>query len=41
MKIKRYALMYCGIQPSEIDKMDAEDFELFAVFFSEMKRNDR
>ena len=38
MKIRKYTLMYCGIQPSEIDEMEVEDVELFSIFFEEMKK---
>ena len=41
MKFKKYALMYCGIPPSEIDTMDMEDVELFYIFFEEMKKSEK
>jgi len=41
MKIKVYALMYCGIQPTEINNMEIEDIELFNIYFEEMKKAER
>lgn len=38
MKIPKFVLMLCGIQPSEIDAMDWEDIVLFNVFYDEMKK---
>jgi len=37
--MKKYLLMYCGIQPSEISAMDIEDVELFSVFYEEMEKS--
>lgn len=36
--INKYTLMYCGISPSEIDAMNSEEVELFAIYFTEMKK---
>ncbi len=30
--------MYCGVNPSEIEKMDITEIELFMVYFSELQR---
>jgi len=30
--------MYCGIQPDQINKMDANEVELFMIYFLELQK---
>lgn len=32
--------MYCGIQPSEINEMDATEVELFMIYFEELHKSE-
>ncbi len=38
--IQKSVLLYCGVNPSEIDRMDNSEVELFMVFFEEMKKSE-
>jgi len=36
--IKKFTLLYCGIQPDQIDKMDITEVELFMIYFTELQK---
>jgi hypothetical protein len=34
--IKKFSLMYCGIQPSEINNIPIDEMDLFNIYFNEL-----
>jgi hypothetical protein len=36
--LQKCILLYCGIQPSEIDNLEMEEVEAFMAFYNEIKR---